>query len=164
MTEDIYNFISISLVCCIGTFDVQNGSVSIKGPNKVCFNCTFIDGSDASGCQVVYRDKNRYVLGNITIDRMYNYISESSQCHVANTSIIDSVLLYDIESDGSVSTAMPAFELSSIKYFGNASIRSNATVDSTAASQVKMPTSSLLSPTMTKPKVYTGNRYSFQLF
>ena len=142
----------------LGTFDVQNGSVSIDGPNKVCFNCTFINGSDATGCQVEYRDINRTVLGNISINITDDY--ESSMCKiVTNTSIIDSVLFYDIESGGSVSTNMAALELNDIKYFHDIPIiQSTATVDNmVATSQVKMPVSSgSVSPTMSKPKVNTG--------
>ena len=107
---------------------------------------------------MVYRDINRIVLGNISINITDDY--ESSMCKiVTNTSIIDSVLFYDIESGGSVSTNMAALELNDIKYFHDIPIiQSTATVDNmVATSQVKMPVSSgSVSPTVSKPKDNTG--------
>ena len=121
----------------------------------MCFNCIFIDGSNAIGCQVlmVYNETDSREL-NIT--RTDDY-SESSGCinDLTNTTIIDSVLFYDIESDGSVSSSMPALELfvsEFIMYDVHSDQSIHSVVDSTPTSHVEIttttasPTESILDP------------------
>ncbi len=72
-----------------------------------------------------------------------------------NTSIIDSVLFYDIESDGSISSTMPALRLSDSEFsvhvhVGDQSIHS--VVDSTPTSHFETTTTAF----PTEPKLDSG--------
>ena len=109
----------------------------------MCFNCIFINGSDAKGCQAVYNNGSE--LGRVNISRIgfggssCIYTTHSADSH------IKSVLFYDVESDGTVSDTMPAIELTGLNITLSAQL--NVTIDSadvTSNDHLFEPTTTIL--------------------
>ena len=91
----------------LGTFDVQGLIITqsiISG--EVCFHCSLIDGGSAKGCFILYYNLDLESVGCLSVLRTRNI-----KCV---TSIIPgnySISVYDIESDSTVFTSRPAYQI-----------------------------------------------------
>ena len=97
-----------------GTFDVQRGDVVLQDSTtgRVCFTCTFVEGSQSLGCFIEYLCTRTEYNGQLNINRPLG--SQNVTKCIDGIYVCDyNISFYDIQHDGVVNY-QPAYQL--IKY------------------------------------------------
>ena len=119
-----------------GTFDVQRGDVVVQHSRtgRVCFTCTFIEGSQSLGCSIEYMCTRTECNGQLNINRPLGSQNVTKCIGGIYTSDYN-ISFYDIEHGG-VINYQPAYQL--IQY----SIDGLSPSTMTMSSSVKLSSSS----------------------
>ena len=126
-----------------GTFDVQRGDVIVQDSTtgRVCFTCTFVEGSQSLGCSIVYLCTRTEYNGQHNINRPLG--SQNVTKCIDGIYVCDyNISFYDIEHDG-VINYQSAYQLIQHSIDGlSPPIMSSSPLSSSPSSQTSMTMSS----------------------
>ena len=93
----------------LGTFNVQNLTITSPSNGEVCFKCIYISGiNDVPGCYIILNSSQSGSNLSLTI------INEDMKCKSIVETNLYHILVYDIESNGTTYTQQPAYETSAM--------------------------------------------------
>ena len=110
----------------LGTFNVQNLTITSPSNGEVCFECIYISGiNDVPGCYINLTSSQSGSNISLTIN------NEDMKCESISDTNLYHILVYDIESNGTTYTQQPAYETSTMITVTSTMITVTSTVIST---------------------------------